>query len=172
LALEQSYSQAPVAAVRYLRWCQQNEKEKKMAITTQKTLKLNNRLHTLGVWMVAALLVQILVGMANNLWLTIPANPNAWSQYTPMLLLNAHLWVGTALTVLGIWIPIDAFRCKNRTWLVSSVIGFVLIMGAFGGGSVFISSAGENDSASMAMAVTCVLALACFLVPFLKRKKA
>jgi hypothetical protein len=143
-----------------------------MAKSSEKVAKINRRLHTLGVWMVATLLLQILVGMANNLWLKIPADPNNYNAYAPMILLSAHLWVGTALSVLGIWIPIDAIRASNKQWLIVSAVGFVAIVAAFGGGSAFLAKAGEDDAASFMMAVACVVALTAYLVPYLKRAKA
>jgi hypothetical protein len=143
-----------------------------MAISVEKTAKINRRLHTLGVWMIATLLLQVLVGMTNNLWLKVPADPNNYSAYSPMILLSAHLWVGTALSILGIWLPIEAFRSRNKQWLTVSFIGLISIIAAFGGGSAYLAKSGGDDVASFMMAVACIIALAAYLIPFLKRDKA
>jgi hypothetical protein len=143
-----------------------------MATSIEKVAKINLRLHTLGVCMVATLLLQVVVGMTNNLWLKVPSDPNNFAAYSPMILLSAHLWVGTALSILGIWIPIDSFRAKNKTWIIVSMVGLVAIIAAFGGGSAYLAKSGGDDAASFMMAVACVAALAAYLVPFLKRDKA
>ena len=145
-----------------------------MALTAEMKTKIENRLRPVGVWMIGALLVQIVVGMANNLWLDIPQSGgnDAWSSAAPMILLQSHLWVGTALTVFGTWLPIDAIRVKNRQWTFVSLIGVVLIGAAFGGGSAFLTSGGSDDASSFMMAISCVLALAVYLAPFLRKAKA
>ena len=143
-----------------------------MALTAEKKAKIVNRLRPVGVWMIGTLLVQILVGTATALWLEIPNNPNNYGSYTNILWLNAHLWVGTALSVFATWLPIDAIRVKNKQWTWVSLVGLFAIISAFGGGSAFLASAGKNDVQSFVMAVSCVVALAVYLVPFLRKPAA
>jgi thiol:disulfide interchange protein len=143
-----------------------------MALSIEKKNKIEKRLPTVGIWMIGTLLVQILVGTATALWLEIPSNPNNYGDYTNILWLNAHLWVGTAISVFATWIPIDAIRVKNRQWTIVSLIGLFAIVAAFGGGSAFLASAGKNDVQSFVMAVSCVVALAVYLIPYLRRASA
>ena len=143
-----------------------------MTMTAERQSNIERRIRMLGIAMIAVLLLQILVGMANTLWLGIPDDPNNLDAFVNMGLLSAHMWVGTALAVLGIWIPVDAFRVRNMPWLAVSVTGLAAVTAAFAAGGLFLSSAGDNDAASFAMASACVIALAAYLVPYLRQSAA
>lgn len=142
-----------------------------MALTAAQHEKMSKRLRPVAVWMIGTLLVQILVGMANNLWLDVPeaGGNDSWSGAAPMILLQAHLWVGIAISVFGTWLPIDAIRVKDKQWTIVSLIGLVAIIAAFGGGSAFVSTGDKNELSSFIMAFTCVIALAVYLFPFLRK---
>jgi hypothetical protein len=118
--------------------------------------------------MIVALLFQVVVGVANALWLEVPTTGNAWSASAPLQLLNAHLWLGTAITVVAIWVVVDAVRSRSRVWIVSSVVGLLGVVVALGGGSAFLSTNGDAGTSFM-MAVGCVVAIAAFIVPVAKR---
>ena len=141
-----------------------------MAMTAENRDKITKRLRPVGIWMIATLLVQIIVGMANNLWLKVPEAGGlaGWSA-APAILLQAHLWVGTSISIFATWLPIDAIRVRNTRWTIVSLIGLVAIVAAFGGGTAFLGSGGSNDAASFIMAVSCVVALAVYLIPFLSK---
>lgn len=143
-----------------------------MTITAERKSSIERRVGLLGIAMIAVLLLQILVGVATTLWLGIPDDPNNLDAFVNMGLLQAHMWVGTALAVLGVWIPIDAFRIRNKSWLAVSLTGLVAVIAAFAAGGVFLASAGKNDAASFAMATACLGALAAYLVPYLRKVAA
>ena len=138
------------------------------AQTASPTDRARRRLSTLGVAMIVALLFQMVVGVADALWLDVPKTGNAWAESAPLMLLNAHLLLGTAITLLALWMLVDAIRCHARVWIISIVVGLLGIIVALGGGSAFLSTNGDPGSSFM-MAIGCVVAIAAFIAPIVKR---
>ena len=138
------------------------------ALTAPPTARVRRRLWTLGIAMIAALLLQVVVGMADALWLNVPKTGNAWAESAPLILLNAHLLLGTAITLLALWMLVDAIRSHARIWIISTVVGLLGVITALGGGSAFLSTNGDPGSSFM-MAIGCVVAIAAFIAPAVKR---
>ena len=136
--------------------------------TAPPTDRTRRRLSTLGIAMIVALLLQVVVGVADALWLDVPKTGNAWAESAPLMLLNAHLLLGTAITLLALWMLVDAIRSRTRIWIVSTVIGLLGVVVALGGGSAFLSTNGDPGSSFM-MAIGCVVAIAAFIAPMVKR---
>jgi heme A synthase len=132
------------------------------------TDRTRRRLSTLGIAMIVALLLQVVVGMADALWLDVPTTGNAWATSAPMILLNAHLLVGTAITLLALWMLVDAIRSRTRIWIISTIVGLLGVVAALGGGSAFLSTNGDPGSSFM-MAIGCVVAIGAFIAPVVKR---
>lgn len=122
----------------------------------------------LGLAMVALLLLQVVVGTANALWLSVPTSGNAWATSAPLILLNAHLLLGTLITVVAVWLLVDAFRARRRDHIVAGVVGLVGVVAAIGGGSAFLSTNGDAVS-SFLMAIGCVVAIGAYLAPLVRR---
>ncbi|HEY5135577.1 MAG TPA: hypothetical protein VIJ41_07295 [Candidatus Nanopelagicales bacterium] len=120
-----------------------------------------HRLRTLGAAMVLTLLAQLIVGMANTFWLSLPESGPGWDAAAPALLLSAHLVVGTALLVLGVWIAVLAVRDRDRGWVIASGLGILGIVTAIGGGSTFMSDT-SDDAASFVMAIGAAVAIASY----------
>jgi hypothetical protein len=116
-------------------------------------------IRALGAAMVVTLLCQLLLGMANTFWLTVPDSGSAWSVETPTGLLMAHMTLGVVLLVLAIWIAVAAFRGHDRNWLTASAFGIFGILLGFGGGIAFMGQT-SNDGASFLMAVGTSVAIA------------
>ena len=121
----------------------------------------STRIRALGAAMVVTLLGQLLLGMANTFWLTLPDSGSGWKAAAPSALLMAHMTLGTALLVLAVWIAVIAFRVRDRNWLNASVVGILGIVVAFGGGAAFMGQT-SNDGASFLMAVGTSLAIAAY----------
>jgi hypothetical protein len=136
----------------------------RVASPTDRALR---RLPKLGMAMILALLLQVVVGVADALWLDVPETGNAWATSAPQMLLNAHLLLGTAITLLGLWMLVDAIRSRARVWIVSTLVGLLGVIAALGGGSAFLSTNGD-PGASFLMAIGCVVAIAAFIVPAVK----
>jgi hypothetical protein len=121
----------------------------------------STRIRTLGAAMVVTLLGQLLLGMANTFWLTVPDSGSGWKTAAPMGLLVAHITLGVALLVLAIWIAVAAFRGNDRNWLTASAVGILGILLASGAGTAFMSQT-SNDGASYFMSIGTALALAAY----------
>jgi hypothetical protein len=119
------------------------------------------RIRLLGAVMVVTLLGQLLLGMANTFWLSLPDSGSGWNAASPAFLLTAHMALGTALLVLSIWIAVLALRLGERGWSVASVVGIVAILVSFTGGSLFMGET-SNDGASYLMAIGCAVAIAAY----------
>jgi hypothetical protein len=99
--------------------------------------------------MIVALAVQLLLGMANNLWLEQP-EPDL-DRASPGGLLNAHMSVGYVLVVLAIWVLVEAARLRRADYLVPAIAGFAGIALAFAAGSVYFTT--EDDVWSYLMTI-------------------
>ena len=131
--------------------------------TTAGETPAERRLRTLGVAMVIALLVELLLGMANAFWLSLPESGSGWKAAGPQALLYNHIFVGAAIAVLGVWIAVGAWRARCRGWLVASGVGMLGILAGFGGGSAFMGDVGD-DLASFVMAAGCAVAIGAYAV--------
>jgi hypothetical protein len=130
-----------------------------MTVTSESTTSTRTR--TLGAAMVVTLLGQLLLGMANTFWLTLPDSGSGWKAAAPMGLLMAHITLGVALVVLAAWIAVVAFRENNRSWLMASAVGILGIVMAVGGGTAFMGQT-SNDGASFSMAIGNAVALGAY----------
>jgi hypothetical protein len=132
------------------------------------------RLRVLTVFILFLLAAQFLLGMAVNLFVTIPTNhPGAnppeyfsgvyhsvsWaitSASSPLLLL-LHASIGLALVVFAIALLISAIGSRKGSWIAVAIIGFIGVLGAgFNGGS-FLNY--NKDFSSMLMSVGFILAM-------------
>lgn len=125
----------------------------------------------LGAALIVALLAQIVVGVANALWLNVPTSGNAWSTSSPSWLVDVHMVVGVVLLVLAVWVAVQAGRERDRTWTAASLVGIVGIVVGFAGGVIFMSADG-NAVSSFAMAIGCVISIAAYTVALTQRPQA
>ena len=127
------------------------------AATAQSSTSTGFR--SLGAAMVVILLGELLLGMANALWLQLPDSGSGWAAGSSSGLLGIHMLLGLALVVLAVWIAVAAVRGRDRTWLTASIVGVVGILLAFGSGLAFMGQT-SNNVASFCMALGCALAIA------------
>lgn len=132
------------------------------------------RLRGLTVVILVLLAAQFLLGMAVNLFVTIPTNhPGAnppeyfsgvvqsvkWAitfSSSPLWLF-LHALLGLVLVVLTLVLLISAIIARKRGWIVVASIGFITTLGAgFNGGS-FLNY--NEDFSSMLMSVGFILAI-------------
>ena len=116
-------------------------------------------LRSLGAAMVIILLGELLLGMANALWLQLPDSGSGWIAGSSSGLLGIHMLLGLALVVLAVWITVVAVRGRDSNWLTASIVGVVGILLAFGSGLAFMGQT-SNDVASFCMALGCAIAIA------------
>lgn len=123
------------------------------------------------------LLVQFVLGMVVNLFVTIPAkHPGSHpAGYLPGITasigwavpdgggwLAVHVTLGLALVLAGIAGVVAAVRYGQRGPIVAATLGFLAIVGAAFNGASFLSY--NNDYSSMIMAGCFALALACYVI--------
>ncbi len=132
------------------------------------------RLRGLTAVILVLLAAQFLLGMAVNLFVTIPSNhPGAnppeyfsgvvqsvkWAITFPSspLWLFLHALLGLVLVVLTLALLIAAIVARKRNWIIVAVLGFLFTLGAgFNGGS-FLNY--NEDFSSMLMSVGFILAM-------------
>jgi hypothetical protein len=135
------------------------------------------RLRQSTVGILVALLVQFLVGMAVNLFVTIPDDhPGArpaeyfggsiasvtWALTQGPIALIAHVLLGILLLVASIGLVIRVRLLGRRSFTVLAVIGLLMIIGAGFNGASFLNY--NEDVSSYLMAVFFALAVLCYVL--------
>lgn len=116
------------------------------------------RMQSYGI--LAALLVQYLLGMAANLFVAFPdtANKRAlWEFARSQSLVMLHILVAFLLVIGSLIMLIQAIRRKEKHWIIAGSVGLVAIVIAFIGGLQFIPT--QQDGYSYAMAVAFIIAV-------------
>ena len=127
--------------------------------------------------MLVALAVQFLVGMVVNLFVQVPdAHPGAqageyfsgvaqgvgWALVGGGLPLQAHVILGLLLFVGSLAILALAFVARQRTWIVTAVLGWMGIMAAGFNGASFLNYG--HDFSSLLMSIGFLLAVSAYAV--------
>jgi hypothetical protein len=130
---------------------------------------------TLGAILVV--LVQSSIGMAVNLYVTVPAHhPGAhpsdylsgsfqsviWAISHGALALAIHAALGLALVVMVVAIAVRAIRLRSGSIGALSVLGALLVLGAGFNGASFLDF--NNNISSLIMALLAFAAVACYVV--------
>ncbi len=104
----------------------------------------------------ALLLIVYILGMAANLYVSIPGNlpggnASQWAAANSPLI-QAHLMIGTLIWVIGI-VAIALSVLARHTWgIITTSAGFLLASAAYIGGTLFLNN-GQQNSSSMLMAI-------------------
>jgi hypothetical protein len=143
------------------------------------------RLRGLTIFILILLAAQFLLGMAVNLFVTIPSNhPGAnppeyfsgvvqsvqWAVTSPSspFWLLMHASVGLLLVVLTIVLLIAAIVARKGGWIAIAIIGFIGVLGAgFNGGS-FLNY--NQNFSSMLMSVGFILAMVTYSIGLARGK--
>lgn len=128
-------------------------------------------------WLAMLLLVQFLLGMATNLFVTIPnrhpgAHPSnyfagsarsiGWAIPDGNAWLAAHVSLGVALVLSGLAAVVVAMRRGDRIARGTAVLGAAAIVGAAFNGASFLDF--NQDYSSMIMAALFAVAIAAYVV--------
>ena len=120
------------------------------------------RRRRLGVVMVVTLLAQVVLGVANELWTSLPASGDAFAGAAPRWLLSLHVLVGTVAIVVAAVLAVSARRSDDRAWTTASLLGLLALVGAWVSGHFFLETHGA-DVLSLSMAVLGVAALGAYV---------
>lgn len=120
----------------------------------------------------AFLILQFVLGMALNLFVTFPNIPVGSSDATyfnaifttPFLL--EHFIVGVGLLLGSMWIVIGGLHTKIRKIAIVAAIGFLSILAAYIAGFEFLLSGFQNNGFSFIMSIGFVAALIAYYALF------
>jgi hypothetical protein len=110
--------------------------------------------------LLASLVVQYLLGMAINLYVTFPefaSDGQRWEFAWKQPVVAAHIVVAIGLLIGSLSLVIRAYHRREVAWKVPALVGFLAILMAGFAGSQFIPT--QNDPYSYLMA-------ACFIGAF------
>jgi hypothetical protein len=120
--------------------------------------------------MAIGLLIQYVLGMVVNLYVTVPRQDQGGGLLTAIgralangpVALGVHAALGLLLIVGAVSLVIRAAAARQRaaTWL--SAVGLLAVLGAAASGAGFVNS--DADGASLAMALLTAVALLCYLI--------
>lgn len=145
-----------------------------MDLTTQspaiETVRpATERLRRASLGALLALLIQYGIGMAVNIYVTVPAADQGHGIGTAFgksmsgpAALAAHTGIGLLLIINVIVVFILSLRSKLVPIIVTGTLGLLCVVGAAFSGVNFVNT--NANSASMAMAVMTGVALACYAI--------
>ncbi|HET7723479.1 MAG TPA: hypothetical protein VFK68_02470 [Propionibacteriaceae bacterium] len=119
------------------------------------------RLRTLSVTLLALLLAQVLLGLANTFWLELPESGSGWKAAQPMMLLNAHMALGLVTVVGAAWATARAIRGRHRAWTALSTTGVLGTVVALASGIGFMGHVAD-DTLSFLMGAGTVVAIGAY----------
>jgi len=105
--------------------------------------------------MLIGLAIQLLLGVANNLWLK-QSHPTL-KKASPGSLLSAHTTWALILIALAIWILVEAIRARGAVRVAPAYGGLAGILIAYASGSIYYGN--ESNVWSFLMTIGFVLAL-------------
>jgi len=133
-------------------------------------------LRILLLWMVLLVLCQAGLGMAVNLFVTVPSHhPGAkpsnyltgsadsigWALSHGVLVLAVHVALGLALVLVAIALAVVVLRARRRAVAAWSVLGGLLTLGAAFNGASFLDF--SNNVSSLLMALLAFAAIASYV---------
>ena len=106
-----------------------------------------------------ALLIQYALGMAVNLYVTVPARDHGGGVAAAIGravsngpgALAAHAVLGLLLLVGGVVLVVRAALARKPVFIVTSSVSLVAVLGAAASGAAFVNAAGNGASLSMAL---------------------
>jgi len=105
------------------------------------------------------LVIQFVLGVAYSLYGTAPTSSKSIGMFSSPLL-DLHVIMGILLIISAIMLVVRSVQAKLTPVIVTSAVGLLAIVGAFGAGSAFIK-AGDNGP-SLGMAIATAIALLCY----------
>ena len=120
--------------------------------------------------MTMALLVQLALGIAVNLYVTVPARDQGGGTLTAIgralsggpVALALHAGLGLLILLGTITLLVRSILSRRGPLIWLSAVTLLAILGAVGSGASFVNS--SNDGASLGMALLTAVALACLAV--------
>lgn len=135
------------------------------ATATQQTSRALRGLRLQLYIVIVLLAVEIVLGIATNLFAKLPANDKGLSLFAGFgaaigsgpVSLALHAIVGSLLVLAAISVIIRAVGSRNALQVVLAIVGLVVLVGAWMSGSGFIGN--QTDGASFGMSLSTGIAL-------------
>ncbi len=121
---------------------------------------MNNNLKTQGFGMAIGLMVQFILGILSNLYVSFPQKAKEqalWEFAWKQIPLALHIILGILLLIGSIVFVIRSLTAKNSRWIMVSIIGALSILISGFAGAQFVST--QNDLYSFIMSIGFITAL-------------
>ena len=131
--------------------------------TTSLTSKSSNGLWTQAILTIGLLVIQFVLGMVTNLYVTFPDTNRPdlnWAAARSAVPTFAHIILGILLLVDAIIFVVRTTRQHNRAWILGSWAGLISIIIAIYGGVTFTTT--QIDAYSLMMALGFIVAFAAY----------
>jgi heme A synthase len=109
-----------------------------------------NRIRMASLGALTMLIIQFILGVAENLFGTAPTAAKSIGLFSSPLL-AIHVIMAILLVLAAIMLVVRAIQARITAALVTTVIGLLAILGAAGAGSSFTQSGANGASFGMAM---------------------
>lgn len=153
-----------------------------MQATASRSVIGNSTLHMLRLLTALTLLLlaaQFLIGMVANLYVTVPSvHPGAnasdyftgvvqgviWALFHSSWILIVHVALGLLLFLATLMLLGISLASRRRIWIITSLLGFMGIMGAGFNGASFLNYG--HDFSSLLMSIGFLLAAIAYTISF------
>jgi heme A synthase len=115
-----------------------------------------NRVRMASLGALTMLIIQFILGTAYAIYGTAPASGKPIGMFSSPLL-DVHVIMAILLIISAVMLVVRAIQAKVTPLIVTSALGLLAILGAFGAGSGFIRSG--SDGATLAMALLTAVAM-------------
>jgi len=121
--------------------------------------KAANRIRMASFGALTMLIIQFVLGTAYGLYGTAPASGKSVGLFSSPLL-AIHVIMGILIIIAAVMLVVRAVQARHRPTIATTVVGLLVIIGAFGAGSSFANDG--SNGASLGMAVLTAVAMLCY----------
>jgi heme A synthase len=121
--------------------------------------KVANRIRMASFGALTMLIIQFVLGTAYSLYGTAPTSGKSVGMFSSPLL-AVHVIMGILIIIAAIMLVVRAVQARHRATIATTVVGLLVILGAFGAGSSFTRDG--SNGASLGMAAATAVAMLCY----------
>ncbi len=123
------------------------------------TVKAANRIRMASFGALTMLVIQFVLGTAYSLYGTAPASGKSVGMFSSPLI-AIHVILGILIIIAAIMLVVRAVQARHTPTIATTVVGLLVILGAFGAGSSFVKDG--SNGASLGMALATAVAMLCY----------
>ncbi len=121
--------------------------------------KTANRIRMASFGALTMLVIQFVLGTAYSLYGTAPASGKSVGMFSSPLI-AIHVILGILIIIAAIMLVVRAVQARHTPTIATTVVGLLVILGAFGAGSSFVKDG--SNGASLGMALATAVAMLCY----------